>query len=62
MGAGFRRGGKCLRWAVSPLEWAATGPDGVMGDFKYREVLKRGGLGWKRSSAGFSQEMRKGSK
>ena len=45
--------------AVSPLEWVVTGPDGVMSDSEYREVLKRGGSGWKRSSKGSSQEMRK---
>ena len=39
--------------AVSPSEWVVTGPDGVMSDSEYREVLKRGGSGssqetWKR--------------
>ena len=44
---------------VSHLEWVVTGPEGVMRDSEYSEVLKRGGSGLKRSSKGSSQEMQK---
>ena len=37
---------------LSASKWVGTGPDGVMSDTKYCEVLKRAGSGWKRSSKG----------
>ena len=45
--------------AVSPLEWVVAGPEGLVSDSEYCEVLKRGGSGLKRSSKGSSQKMRK---
>ena len=48
--------------AVSPLEWVVAGPEGLVSDSEYCEVLKRGGSGLKRSSKGSSQKMRKKSK
>ena len=45
--------------AVSPLEWVVAGPEGLVSDSEYCEVLKRGGSGLKRSSKGRKSKKKK---